>query len=41
MFDYDFFLNIYNDIGIFSFHFASIIVFLWPMVSYLIIYKKA
>jgi hypothetical protein len=29
MFGYDFFLNIYRDIGVFSFHFA-IIVFLWP-----------
>jgi len=27
---YDFFLNIYHDIGIFSFHFAAIIAFLWP-----------
>jgi len=30
MFGYDFLLNIYHDIGIFSFHFAAIIVFLWP-----------
>ena len=30
MFGYDLFLNIYHDIGIFSFHFAAIIVFLWP-----------
>ena len=29
-FGYDFFPNIYHDIGIFSFHFAAIITFLWP-----------
>jgi hypothetical protein len=29
MFGYDFFLNIYHDTGIFSFHFAAIIAFLW------------
>lgn len=30
VFGYDIFLNIYHDISNFSFHFAAIILFLWP-----------
>jgi len=41
MFGYDLFLNIYHDIGTFSFQFAAIIVFLWPHgVLFNNLYKK-